>query len=621
MVAEAAPRLLNTMPTISPTGYTGLHLVPPLSNDDEWDCFDDGDVAPPTAQEVIVPSWYEPHMITDNIITYHDYQQQAIAEVLNAFLIEKLKAVRLIMPTGCGKTVVFNGISKRLSAMDYRVLVLVHRNDLLRQADEKMQRVGVVPLIEQGNTRARPHFFGERRVVVASVQSLHKKRLKEWPRDSFDFIISDECHHVRQDQKNWWWMVSKWFNAQHLGVTATPGVTKSIKGKKRYINIPGWQRDIEPLQMMEAIEKGYLAPLVFKQVKTDIDLRSVARVFGEDSDFKQNELDAVIYRNTNRLATAIKENIGNRPTIIFTPLVASAEALAAALNDIGVKSASVSADTSDREGLYKSHERGDFQCLVNCMVCTEGFDAPYIECVVLARPTQSVNIYRQIVGRGTRTSPATGKTNCLIVDFAFITGSLPLVGGAEMLREKLKDENEEDVEAILAAADDILKEGNDRNLLEVLDEARLTVEEMKEKERIKAEIAERDRQRREALRLKNQEERFRYEVTTLDPFATNLLGIPQHKMDRFSTGAPATDGQKNFITKLSKGKINVETLTKSAASAIIGQLKQDMDAGRASFPQREVLTRRLGEHNLTPEQARGMTFQEASAYISEHKTW
>ena len=620
----AQPRL----PGSAPAPVPGMYLAPQISEDDEPDCFDDEDIAP---QVLAAPvTWWEPQMISDDLITvegmgFHGYQKESLANALNAFFIEEVRRARLICPTGCGKTITFNGLAKILTQMNFRVLILVHRNDLLRQADEKLQKFfGLVPLIEQGNSRALPHYDGSR-IVLASVQSMHKDRVRQWPRDSFDFIINDECHHIAFQpaaERNHWSRVLQWFHtAKCFGVTATPGKTKKIKGEARYINIPGWDRDIEPIKTLQAIEGGYLAPLIFKQIKTDIDLRAVGHVFGEDSDFKQTELDAVIYRSTNRLATSIKENIGAMPTMAFTPLVASAEALSKALNDIGVKAAFVSGETKDPKALYDAHENGEFQVLVNCNKCTEGFDAPYLECLVLAKPTQSINAYRQMVGRVTRTCEKTGKKRALVLDFAYITNNLPLAGPAEYLREKLSGESEEDANAILAAANELFKADGERDLFDALEAARLTVEEQKEKERVKAEIAAREAARREALRLKNREERFRYEVTTLDPFAVNLLGIPENQMQNWNKGEPITQGQANYIQRLSKGKIKTEGLTKRAASGIIGQLKSDMDNGRASYAQREVLTRRLGERNLSAQDARAMSFEAASEYITAHKTW
>ena len=347
-------------------------------------------------------------------------------------------------------------------------------------------------------------------------------------------------------------------------------------------------------------------------------MRSVGRVFGDDSDFKQNELDKVIFQNTNRLATAIKENIGSRPTIAFTPLVASAEGLAAALNDIGVLARAVSAETPDRLTLYAEHERGDFQVLVNCMVCTEGWDGPYIECVVIARPTQSINVYRQIVGRGTRISKKTGKTNCLIVDFAFVTGDLPLVGAAEMLREKLADETEEDAELIFEAADEILQHDTDLSLAEVLEAARQKVEEQKERERIRQEKAAIREAELEALRIKNREEKFRYNVTTLDPFATNLLGIPEQAMSGFDNSNPASVPQIQFIHRMSGGRIKTEGMSKSAACAVIAELKSSLDEGRSTYGQRNLMVKRMG---VDAEVARNMTKDEASAWIEKNKKW
>jgi hypothetical protein len=290
----------------------------------------------------------------------------------------------------------------------------------------------------------------------------------------------------------------------------------------------------------------------------------------------------------------------------------------ARLNDLNVTSSFVSGETKEPEKLYQALENGEFQCLVNCMKCTEGFDCPPIECVVLARPTQSVNLYRQCVGRGTRTSPETGKKDCLVLDFAYITGDLPLVGAASLLREKLTDVEEEDADAIFAAAEEILASDSEADLFQVLEEAKKTVEEQKEAERIRQEIEAREAARREERRLKNKEERFRYEVTTIDPLTGNLIGITPLQMDKWGNGEPITDPQASLITKLSKGKIPVEGLSKRAASGIIGQLMADKEKGLCTYGQRDLMVKKLG---VSPEIAREMKFEEAKAYISQHKTW
>ena len=99
------------------------------------------------------------------------------------------------------------------------------------------------------------------------------------------------------------------------------------------------------------------------------------------------------------------------------------------------------------------------------------------------------------------------------------------------------------------------------------------------------------------------------------------MGIPQRDMSIEVSREPASVAQKERITQMSKGKIKVDRLSKSDAGAIIGQMLADMGAGLSTVPQRDVLTKRLAANNLTPEAARAMTKEQASAYISQHKTW
>jgi superfamily II DNA or RNA helicase len=426
-----------------------------------------------------------------------------------------------------------------------------------------------------------------------------------------DGILVHNCHHIKPG--NHWHKVRRYFNtAKHLGFTATPG---EMRGKK-YVNIPLFQRDIEHLKLGEAIEKNYLCRLLIKRCDTKIDLRKVGRVAG---DFNQTELDRVIYENTNKLATAIKKEIENRPTIAFTPLVESAEALAAALNDIGVTARAVSYKTRDPLELYEAHKRGEFQVLTNAMKLTEGFDAPYVEAVVIARPTRSVNVYRQMIGRGTRKSEQTGKTNCKIIDFAFVSDSLEIAGAPETVLDVV-DEN--DIKDIADEVNRLIAEGEDVDLMEAMKEAQRKLREKREKAAAEAEVRRLAEEARlaalEARRAKNREENFNYKVTTYDPFANNLLGIPQERADAWTTHDPATDKQKALITKLTKGKVKVDKLNKQAAASMIGQLKASLNEGLATYAQRDLMVRRMG---VKADDARNMTIAEATAYINENKTW
>jgi hypothetical protein len=204
----------------------------------------------------------------------------------------------------------------------------------------------------------------------------------------------------------------------------------------------------------------------------------------------------------------------------------------------------------------------------------------------------------------------------LILSFSYITSGLPLVGGADLLAEKLADETEEDAEALFGAAQDILDNDPDADLTTVLEKARLAVEEEREKERVRLEIEARKAAQQEARRRKNREERFRYEVTEYDPLCAQLLNTTPMAMS--ITGEPCTDAQATLIEKMTKGKVKTDGLTKKAAMGIIGQLMKDREAGKASYAQRDLMCRKLG---VTPEAARNMTFQQASDYISANKRW
>ena len=199
MVASNAGH--NTQPSfdgfIAPTNPYGLYLVPLVkeSLDEELDVFDDEMIEVPTP-EMNAPRILTPDDIYESTLALYPFQKTGIAELENGFFIDQLRSQRLILPTGTGKTVTFSTFIKRRIAQNHRVLVLVHRNDLLRQAKDKLNEMNLFPLVEQGDNRAQAHFGEQFRLVVASVQSLHRDRVRLWPRDSFDWIISDECHHI-----------------------------------------------------------------------------------------------------------------------------------------------------------------------------------------------------------------------------------------------------------------------------------------------------------------------------------------------------------------------------------------------------------------------------------------
>lgn len=164
------------------------------------------------------------------------------------------------------------------------------------------------------------------------------------------------------------------------------------------------------------ISKGYLTDVRTKRI--DLENLSMAGVKVGMGDWQASALgDALMESKFDTvIADAYREHAGDRRGIVFTPTVETAWAAAQALNRAYVKSCVISAETdrSDRHRIYGRYQRGEIQVLVNCMVLTEGFDAPWAEVAVIARPTQSAPLYTQMVGRVLRPWP--GKKEALVLD-------------------------------------------------------------------------------------------------------------------------------------------------------------------------------------------------------------
>lgn len=341
--------------------------------------------------------------------TLRPYQQEAVDAVLAARRAGTRRMV-VVLPTGAGKTVIFAHLA-RLARR--QVLVLAHREELLTQARDKIERAlgeGVVAL-ERGAERAP----AEARVVVASIRSLHEERLARLLRGrDFGLVVYDECHHAAAEDnlrviRQLGAFEPKWTGTL-LGFTAT-----TERGDGRGLDVV-FEKIVYRQGLPDLIDAGYLAPLRGIRISTHADL---TRLSGSGLDFSEEELaEAVDIEERNALvARSIQELARDRRTIVFCVTVRHARHLAQALNLLGVPTGLVhgalAPDVRARE--LADFREGRLQALTNVGVLTEGFDDPGVSCVAMARPTRSAGLYAQCVGRGTRLHP--GKKDCLVLDF------------------------------------------------------------------------------------------------------------------------------------------------------------------------------------------------------------
>lgn len=391
------------------------------------------------------------------------YQLEAIQKTIDC--LEKGENPLLIMATGTGKT--FTGsqiINRRLEKG--RVLWLAHREELIDQAKEAIESVtGVRCGVEMGNF----HSLGTEEIVVASIQSLHPKRLQsKFQPNHFSDIWVDEAHHVVS--KSYLDLLEYFPEARKLGLTATPD-----RGDKKGIG-KVYSTIAYNYSLLDAIKEKNLSPIRGVRIDIDIDLSQVGTVAG---DFNQGELDDVMSKELVSMAEGIHRETRDNRTIVFTVSVQSAHHLAELLRDRGLKAEALdgTASKEERKLVISRFRRGETTHLINCALFTEGFDAPETDAVVIGRPTKSRSLYSQMVGRGTRLFP--GKEYMKLVEFTYSAVNHQLVKPYELFISERYDEE------VRKKAEELAEE---QSLFDILDTLEVAKEELHKEALNKAKI-------------------------------------------------------------------------------------------------------------------------------------
>jgi len=350
------------------------------------------------------------------------YQEQAFDGVFHEWDGSKHKTL-VVMPTGTGKTIVFAKIVEECVRRGYRVLIMAHRGELLDQAADKIfKATGLRSSVEKAGQTCLGQWY---RVVVGSVQTLmHERRLKQFPKDYFDVIIVDEAHHcVSQSYQN---VLQYFSDSKVLGVTATPD-RADMKNLGSYFESLAFE-----YTMPEAIRSGYLVPIKALTVPLKIDIRMVGVSAG---DFKAGEIGTALDPYLFQIADEMTRFCKDRKTIVFLPLIATSQKFMGMLNERGFRAAEVNGSSEDRAQILQDFEAGKYNVICNSMLLTEGYDCPAVDCIIVLRPTKSRPLYAQMVGRGTRLSPDTGKEHLLLIDFLWMTERHELCHPASLICE------------------------------------------------------------------------------------------------------------------------------------------------------------------------------------------
>ena len=352
-------------------------------------------------------------------VTLRPYQQDAVDAVRRAYA-EGARAPLLVAATGAGKTVMFSYIARNAAARGSRVLILAHRDILIRQASGKLTDNEVPHGIIMADHPPQPHQL----VQVASVQTMVRRLTDHRP---YDLIVVDEAH--LSAAASYQRVVHAFPQARLLGVTGSP---VRLDGKGLGYQSGGlYDQIILGPSTADLIEQGYLARPVYYAAKTRPDLTGVRVTAGDynQADIAQRmdrpSITGDVVEHYQRLADGV-------PAVAFCTSVEHARNVAAQFNAAGIAAMSLTGedDAKAREVALSGLARGRIKVVTSVGVLIEGMDCPAIGAVILLRPTKSTAAYLQMIGRGLRPHP--GKDRCLVLDHA---GCVFLHGLAEDPRE------------------------------------------------------------------------------------------------------------------------------------------------------------------------------------------
>jgi DNA repair protein RadD len=325
------------------------------------------------------------------------YQERAIDDLRNAYQ-SGSRAPLMVLPTGGGKTCIIATISANAAARDRRVLIMVHRRELIHQASSKLNWVGLQHGIIAAGIPPSDHA-----VQIASVQTLARRlgRIDLQP----SLIIIDEAHHATAGQ--WARILDHWPDAYRLGVTATPCRLDGCGLRSVFDSL------VLGPSVADLIFAGYLSPARIYAPPVVADLQGIRSRGG---DYANDQAAAAMDRPTvtGDAIAHYQRLAAGQQAIAFCCNVNHAVSVCDAFKTAGISSELLLGNTTDREQVVADFAAHRIRVLVTVDVVSEGFDVPAASCAILLRPTQSLGLYLQQVGRVLR--PAPGKDAALILD-------------------------------------------------------------------------------------------------------------------------------------------------------------------------------------------------------------
>ncbi|MGM0857384.1 MAG: DEAD/DEAH box helicase [Pseudomonadota bacterium] len=350
------------------------------------------------------------------------YQTQAVSRVVEHFRGSHAPAV-VVLPTGSGKSLVIAELARLARG---RVLVLAHVRELVEQNHAKYQAYGLKADIFSAGLKRKD---AQRQVVFGSVQSV-VRNLDQFADDRFTLLVIDECHRVSLDEGASYRQVIDHLQQQNpklkiLGLTATPyRLGQGFIYHRHYHGMVKGSdacffRDCvfeQPLRLM--VKQGFLAEPKRRDMAVEgYDFSRLApAASGAYSEAALNQVVAGNRATPGIIAQVVEYAEGRKGVMIFAATVAHAEEIMGYLPADQAALITGGTVSDERTAIIAAFKAQTLKYLVNVAVLTTGFDAPHVDLIAILRPTESVSLYQQMVGRGLRLAP--GKQDCLVLDYA-----------------------------------------------------------------------------------------------------------------------------------------------------------------------------------------------------------
>ena len=331
------------------------------------------------------------------MIELRDYQIDLKRRIYHEYN-NGIRSLIAVLPTGAGKTALASSILKDCADKNKSTLFIVHRRELIKQTCKALDNIDTKYGVVAATFPSEPQYS----IQVASIQTLVNRKTSE-PR----LIVFDECHHMAAE--TYTRVYDSYPNSLILGLTATP-TRRDGQGLHRY-----FQKILEGPTIDQLTNGGYLCPYKYYAPKTEIDLSQVSISMG---DYDQNELAKAIDKpkiTGDVVENYMKYSLGKR-AIVFAVNIEHSNHIIESFRQAGIVAAHLDGATSmrERDETINRFSKGEIQVLSNVGLFSEGFDVPGIEAVIMVRPTYSLSLHLQMVGRGLR--PSLNKPHAIIID-------------------------------------------------------------------------------------------------------------------------------------------------------------------------------------------------------------